>query len=79
MVDKRVQVYIRVWLSPVKRLEHEVCAEEGETAGTGNGASLGRIVLTFECENHFHSNNAVSGGHKILKYRLVNPNEIRVA
>lgn len=64
MADKRVQVYIRAWLSPVKRLERDVCAEEGETAGMGNGASLERIVLTFESENHFHSNNTVAGGHK---------------
>lgn len=79
MADKRVQVYIRVWLFPVKRLECEVCAKEGETAAMGNGASMERTVLTFESENHFHSNNTGPGGHKTLKYRLVNPNEIHVA
>lgn len=79
MADKQVQVYIRAWLSPVKRLEHDVCADEGETAGMGNGASLERIVLTFESENHFHSNNTVPGGHKILQYRPVNPKETHVA
>lgn len=78
MADKRVQVYIRVWLSPVKRLEREVCAE-GETAAMGNGASMERTVLTFESENHLNSNNTGPGGHKTLKYRLVNPNEIHAA
>lgn len=68
MADKRVKLYNWVWLSPVKRLDHEFAQKKEKQPGwemmKAKRDSSERTVLNFESENHVHRNNNAPGSNK---------------
>lgn len=79
LADKWFKLYNQLWLFPVTRLDREFAQKKEKQQGwemmKAKVASLEKLVVNFESENHVSPNDNVLGSKNIPKYRLVDSNE----